>query len=49
MGDIKRVGVKIPRGIFGFQSGTNRNVIISKNGTIRLKVVNNNNRRSKND
>ena len=46
---IKSNWIEIKRGIFSKPSGTINNIIVSKNGTIRLKSVTNINRRNKND
>lgn len=45
MAKIKRETIIIPRGILSIPSGSFRMLTICKNGTIRIKIYSNNNRR----
>jgi len=46
MAGIKRDQIKIPRGILSNPSGSISSITIGKNGSIRVKIRNSNNRRT---
>lgn len=37
MAKVKRENIKIEKGIFGIRSGSSGNLVIDKNGVIRIK------------